>query len=260
MVFIEIHVHIFKKCLTYKRDCLVKTCKINLFISGCFLFIYYYYFFFFFFSDLSKEEITFGRGENCDVPFIGPVAKKHKCFQAYSKVHFKLVRVSSIYGAFPFTTGPRQVKWCFLSMCKMHRPWGYKLFYMLNSAEHGIFSANKYAGKCQLLLAFSYLLAEKISFLATCMFSKKKFAIVSNLRFISMKNFMLSWVEHEKNYNLGAWFRFIPCMHVQSLIRAFAFHWYILYTFYWYFSYFVTIVLWYSLEVPHCGSFSNEYP
>ena len=39
------------------------------------------------------------------------------------------------------------------------------------------------------------------------MFTKKEFAIVSNLRFISMTNFMLSWVEHEKNftmYNLGA--------------------------------------------------------
>ena len=37
------------------------------------------------------------------------------------------------------------------------------------------------------------------------MFSKKEFGIVSNLRFISMKNFMLSWVEHEKSFNLGAW-------------------------------------------------------
>ena len=32
------------------------------------------------------------------------------------------------------------------------------------------------------------------------MFSKKEFAIVSNLRFISMKNFMLSSVEHEKSF------------------------------------------------------------
>ena len=30
------------------------------------------------------------------------------------------------------------------------------------------------------------------------MFSKKEFAIVSNFRFISRKNFMLSGVEHEK--------------------------------------------------------------
>ena len=30
------------------------------------------------------------------------------------------------------------------------------------------------------------------------MFTKKEFAIVSNLGFISRKKFMLSWVEHEK--------------------------------------------------------------
>ena len=46
-------------------------------------------------------------------------------------------------------------------------------------------------------LAFSYLLAEKI--LRSAMFSKKEFAIVSNLRFISRTNFMLSWVEHENS-------------------------------------------------------------
>ena len=32
------------------------------------------------------------------------------------------------------------------------------------------------------------------------MFSKKEFAIVSILRFISMKNSMLSGVEHEKSF------------------------------------------------------------
>ena len=41
-----------------------------------------------------------------------------------------------------------------------------------------------------LKLAFSYLLAEKIS--CSAMFSNKEFAIVSYLRFISMTNFMLS--------------------------------------------------------------------
>ena len=50
-------------------------------------------FFKIYFSDLSKDEISFGRGENCDIPFMGPAVKKHKCFQAYSKVHFKLIRV-----------------------------------------------------------------------------------------------------------------------------------------------------------------------
>ena len=32
------------------------------------------------------------------------------------------------------------------------------------------------------------------------MFSKKEFGIVSNLRLISMKNFVLSRVEHEKSF------------------------------------------------------------
>ena len=52
---------------------------------------------FFYHPDLSKEEMSFGRGENCDVPFVGPAAKKHQYFQAYSKVHFKLIRVSTIH-------------------------------------------------------------------------------------------------------------------------------------------------------------------
>ena len=50
----------------------------------------------------------------------------------------------------------------------------------------------------QLLLAFSYLLAEKFSCSAIC--SKKEFAIVRNLKFISRANFMLNWVEHEKGF------------------------------------------------------------
>ena len=65
---------------------------------------------------------------------------------------------------------------------------GYKTFFMLNSAEHEFFFLLK--------LAFSYLLAEKFS--SSVMFSKKEFGIISNLRFISMKKFMLSWVRHEK--------------------------------------------------------------
>ena len=47
-------------------------------------------------------------------------------------------------------------------------------------------------------LAFSYLLAENVS--CSVMFSKKEFAIVNQLRFISRTNFMLSWVEHENNF------------------------------------------------------------
>ena len=47
-------------------------------------------------------------------------------------------------------------------------------------------------------MAFSYLLAEKFS--CSAVFSQKEFAIVSNLRFISKTNFMLSSVEHEKSF------------------------------------------------------------
>ena len=40
------------------------------------------------------------------------------------------------------------------------------------------------------------------------MLSKKELATVSNLRFISMKNFMISCVEHEKSFIIsepGVW-------------------------------------------------------
>ena len=81
------------------------------------------------------------------------------------------------HGLMPWINGPR----------------GYKTFFVLNSVEHESFSANK-----KLLLAFSYLLAVKIS--CSAIFSKKEFAIVNNLRFISRTNFMLRWVEHEKSF------------------------------------------------------------
>ena len=47
------------------------------------------------------------------------------------------------------------------------------------------------------MLAFLYLLAEKIS--CSAMFSKKMkdFAIVGNLRFIGRRKILLSFVEHE---------------------------------------------------------------
>ena len=67
---------------------------------------------------------------------------------------------------------------------------------MLNSAEHEIFSANKYES------GIFILLAEKISCLS--MFSNKELAIISYLRFISITNFMLSWVEHEKMFIISA--------------------------------------------------------
>ena len=72
---------------------------------------------------------------------------------------------------------------------KETRPRGYKTFFILNSTEHENFSANKYENAYN-SWHFSYLLAEKFS--CSAMFSKKEFGIVSNLRFMSMKNFMLS--------------------------------------------------------------------
>ena len=48
------------------------------------------------------------------------------------------------------------------------------------------------------MLAFSYLLAEKFS--CSALLKGKEFGIVSNLRFISRTNFVLSCVEHEKSF------------------------------------------------------------
>ncbi|XP_064612778.1 serine/threonine-protein kinase Chk2-like isoform X2 [Liolophura sinensis] len=48
--------------------------------------------------DLTKDEYTFGRGESCDYAFNTPDMKKHQCFQAYSKIHFKLKRQSTSSG------------------------------------------------------------------------------------------------------------------------------------------------------------------
>ena len=45
------------------------------------------------FLDLEKNEYTFGRGEMCDYQFNTPAMIKHPCFQAYSKIHFKLLKV-----------------------------------------------------------------------------------------------------------------------------------------------------------------------
>ena len=63
-----------------------------------------------------------------------------------------------------------------------------------------------------------YLLAEKFS--SSVMFSKKEFAIVSNLRFISMKNFMLNWVEHEKKFITSG--PVLHCLHMPETIFRFA--------------------------------------
>ena len=67
---------------------------------------------------------------------------------------------------------------------------------MVNSAEHEIFSVINM--KKPTTVGIFILLAEKIS--CSVIFSKEEFASVSNLRFISRTNFMLSLVEHEKSF------------------------------------------------------------
>ena len=80
---------------------------------------------------------------------------------------------------------------------------------MLNSAEHEIFSANKYEKKK--LLAFSYLLAAIFSFSA--MFSKKTIAILLVLRDLFVGQIScLAELSRKKSYiTLG------PCLFVQIL-------------------------------------------
>ncbi|KAL8577458.1 hypothetical protein ACOMHN_021910 [Nucella lapillus] len=51
--------------------------------------------------DLVKEEYSFGRGENCDTAFSN-TGKNNQCFQAYSKVHFKLIRKTTSTGVHIF--------------------------------------------------------------------------------------------------------------------------------------------------------------
>ncbi|KAK3102300.1 hypothetical protein FSP39_010344 [Pinctada imbricata] len=53
-------------------------------------------------SDLTKEVYSFGRGENCDVSFSDSKHKKHQCFQAYSKIHFKIIRKTTSTGTHAF--------------------------------------------------------------------------------------------------------------------------------------------------------------
>ena len=74
-------------------------------------------------------------------------------------------------------------------ICRQRRPRGYKTVSLINSAECEIFSANKHKNANN-SRHFPYFLAVKFSCLA--MLCKKEFASVSNLRFVSRTNFMLS--------------------------------------------------------------------
>ena len=80
---------------------------------------------------------------------------------------------------------------------------GCKTFFILNSAEQEIFSANKYEKSVGIFIyeifsANKYENANKFS--CSAMFSKKDITVVINLRFISWTNFMLSSVVHEKSF------------------------------------------------------------
>ena len=63
-----------------------------------------------------------------------------------------------------------------------------KLFFMLNPAEHEIFSAYKYEN-ANYIYENSNVTYKQIKFSCSVIFSKNKFVIVSNLRFISRTNF-----------------------------------------------------------------------
>ena len=60
---------------------------------------------------------------------------------------------------------------------------------MLNSAEHENFSANKYENEMPTKVGIFIFISREIFMLSDV---KKEFRIVSNLRFISRTNFMLS--------------------------------------------------------------------
>ena len=73
---------------------------------------------------------------------------------------------------------------------KKFRPRAYKTFFMLISAEHEIFSANRYEN-ANIVGIFIFISGENT---CSAMFSKKEFAIVSNLRFISRTNILCAAV------------------------------------------------------------------
>ena len=67
---------------------------------------------------------------------------------------------------------------------------------MLNSAEHEIFSVNKYENANN---TWHFHIDQKSCSCST-MFSKKEFVVNNNLRFIRRTNFMVCQVEHVKSY------------------------------------------------------------
>ena len=81
---------------------------------------------------------------------------------------------------------------------------------------HDIFSANKYENANN-SWHFHIILAGKISCLA--LFSRKEFAIATNMRFIGRTNFLLSWVEHEKCFKTSGSGRCYLPLEKQTTVR-----------------------------------------
>jgi len=51
--------------------------------------------------DLMGDSYTFGRGEICDYQFSTDCMRTNPCYQAYSKVHFKVTKVMhSVHSVF----------------------------------------------------------------------------------------------------------------------------------------------------------------
>ena len=61
--------------------------------------------------DLIGESYTFGRGEMCDYQFSTDSTLTNPCYQAYSKVHFKVVKViCSLHDVILFCI--KYTEWC----------------------------------------------------------------------------------------------------------------------------------------------------
>ena len=74
-------------------------------------------------------------------------------------------------------------------------------FFLLNIAEHEIFSANKYENEifsANMSMKFSLLISMSMKF--SLLINMKMPTIVGIFIFISRENFMLSWVEYEKSF------------------------------------------------------------
>ena len=90
--------------------------------------------------------------------------------------------------------------------CNELRPWGYKTFFMPNSAEHEFCPANK----SQPTNNYKFFLAKHSwAWKFSLLINMKMSTIIGIFVFISRENFMLSWVEHEKSFKTRAQVYFI---------------------------------------------------